>query len=108
MSTSSGFCNSCPEVPSAITITTNQTTITVDGSTSFFYDERYTIGLGNITVDSEAAYTRMALTYTPISVMALTLYKNGVLQRRTVDYGLIGKTIVLYDAAVSDDTFQVQ
>ena len=101
----SGYCNSCPEAPNSVTITS--TTVTIDGGAVVPAVETFTIGAGTITTDSLGAYTRIALADYPISPASLTLYKNGVAQRLgvTLDFTLIGKTVVLADAAVVSDSF---
>ena len=106
MSTSSGYLNCCPEAPSSIVLL--QTSSVVDGAVSMFRSERFTIGLGTVTADSTGAYVRMALAYQPISPASITLFKNGVQQRLGVDWAVVGKTIVLVDAAVASDDFTIK
>ena len=101
--TVSGYCNSAPEAPSSITI--NETTIELDGTEVIWNVDRLTIGLGNITVDSNGDYTRLTLTYDPISMDALQLISNSGTQRRGVDYTIIGRTIILTTPATAADEY---
>lgn len=106
--TTSGFCNSAPEAPSAINIT--QTVIELDGGEAFHYIDLFTRGAGTITIDGSGLYTRMVLSYYPVSPNALTVYLNGVAQKRGVgqDYLLIGRTIVFASDIPSDYNVMAQ
>ena len=78
---------SCPEV---VPVTVTQTIIDL-GDGAAFQEELFSLDAGTVTGSANT----ITLAYAPVSAANLQLFRNGVLQRRTVDYTISGAVITL-------------
>lgn len=102
MTTSSCYCESCPEAPSTINITQN--TVELDGDSSGFGDEYF-------HADDVVAGT-ITLGHTPLTASAVQASLNGVLQGRDTgapanNFTVSGAVITLGFAVGASDVVHV-
>jgi len=94
--------NSCPEV---VPVTVNQTLISL-GDGASFQEELFSLDAATVT----GASNTITLVYPPVSAANVQLFRNGVLQRTTVDYTIVIGTgvITLLSAATAGEQFTVK